>query len=87
MFIINLTYKTELNKIDNHINNHIEFLNEQYEVLKSKINGSEMNEIGIYPEIWTESESYEFLIDSFQEFKAFYQKASKNNEAIITYLN
>ena len=32
MFIINLTYKTELNKIDNHINNHIEFLNEQYEL-------------------------------------------------------
>lgn len=57
------------------------------DVLKSKINGSEMNEIGIYPEIWTESESHEFLIDSFKEFKEFYKKASENNEAIITYLN
>ncbi len=57
------------------------------ENLKSKINGSEMNEIGIYPEIWTESESHEFLIDSFNEFKEFYKKASENNEAIITYLN
>jgi len=55
--------------------------------LKSKINGSEMNAIGIYPEIWTEAESREFLIDSFIEFKEFYKKASKNNEAIITYLN
>ncbi|MEP5934437.1 MAG: YfbM family protein, partial [Winogradskyella arenosi] len=57
------------------------------DVLKSKINGSEMNEIGIYPEIWAESESHEFLIDSFKEFKEFYKKASENNEAIITYLN
>lgn len=56
-------------------------------ILKNKINGSEMNEIGIYPEIWTESESHEFLIDSFNEFKEFYKKASENNQAIVTYLN
>jgi uncharacterized protein YciI len=30
MFIINLTYKTELEKVDHHLNEHIEFLNEQY---------------------------------------------------------
>ena len=56
-------------------------------LLKSKINGSTMNEIGIYPEIWMESESREFLIESFKAFKAFYKKASENNEAIITYLS
>lgn len=32
MFIINLTYKTELKKIDHFLNEHIEFLNEQYEL-------------------------------------------------------
>ena len=32
MFIINLTYKTELEKVDQYINKHIEFLNEQYEL-------------------------------------------------------
>ena len=32
MFIINLTYKTELEKIDQFLNEHIEFLNEQYEL-------------------------------------------------------
>ena len=57
------------------------------DILKSKINGSEMNEIGIYPEIWTEPESHDFLIDSFNEFKAFYKKASENNQAIVSYLN
>lgn len=32
MFIINLTYKTELEKVDQFINEHIEFLNKQYEL-------------------------------------------------------
>ncbi|MCO7185515.1 GTP cyclohydrolase [Tenacibaculum sp. XPcli2-G] len=32
MFIINLTYKTELKKIDHFLDEHIEFLNEQYEL-------------------------------------------------------
>ncbi len=30
MFLINLTYKTELKKIDQFLNEHITFLNEQY---------------------------------------------------------
>lgn len=32
MFIINLTYKTELENIDQFLNAHIEFLNAQYEL-------------------------------------------------------
>ncbi|MGA9590249.1 MAG: YciI family protein [Salegentibacter sp.] len=32
MFIVNLTYKTELEQIDQFLNEHIEFLNEQYEL-------------------------------------------------------
>jgi uncharacterized protein YciI len=32
MFILNLTYKAELEKIDQFLNKHIEFLNEQYEL-------------------------------------------------------
>ncbi|WP_025743855.1 YciI family protein [Aquimarina pacifica] len=32
MFIINITYKTELEKVDQFLNEHIEFLNEQYEL-------------------------------------------------------
>ena len=57
------------------------------EIIKSKINGPEMNEIGIYPEIWTESESHEFLIESFGEFKNFYKKAVENNQAIVTFIS
>ncbi len=32
MFIVNLTYKAELDKIDTYLNEHIEFLNEQYDL-------------------------------------------------------
>ena len=32
MFIINLTYKTDLATIDKYLEEHIEFLNEQYEL-------------------------------------------------------
>lgn len=32
MFIINITYKTELKKVDKYLSEHIEFLNEQYEL-------------------------------------------------------
>ncbi|WP_242202905.1 YciI family protein [Aestuariivivens insulae] len=32
MFIINITYRTELEKIDQFLNEHIAFLNEQYEL-------------------------------------------------------
>lgn len=32
MFIINVTYKTELEKINQFLNDHIEFLNKQYQL-------------------------------------------------------
>lgn len=32
MFIINLTYKTELERVDQFLNEHIDYLNEQYEL-------------------------------------------------------
>lgn len=32
MFVINLTYKKELKKIDQYLNEHIEFLDEQYKL-------------------------------------------------------
>ena len=32
MFIVNLTYKAGLDKIDTYLNEHIEFLNEQYDL-------------------------------------------------------
>ncbi|WP_405567043.1 YciI family protein [Polaribacter sp. Asnod6-C07] len=46
MFIINLTYKTELDKVDEHINDHIEFLNAQYELGNFLVSGRKIPRTG-----------------------------------------
>lgn len=57
------------------------------EELATRYNGSEMNQKGVYPEIWDEPESKDFALDSFNDLRAFYQKAADLNEAIITFIN
>lgn len=46
MFIINLTYKVELAKIDEFLNDHVEFLNEQYELKKFLASGRKIPRTG-----------------------------------------
>ncbi|GAA3519309.1 YciI family protein [Aquimarina addita] len=46
MFIINLTYKTELKKVDQFLNDHIEFLNEQYELGNFLVSGRKIPRTG-----------------------------------------
>ena len=55
--------------------------------LKSNYNGYEMNQKGVYPEIWDEPESKDFLFDSFSELIEFYKKAANRGEAIITFIS
>jgi Domain of unknown function (DUF1877) len=55
--------------------------------IKSRYNGSEMNKAGIYPEVWTESESAEYLFGNFNSLKDFYTTASTNNQAVIIFIN
>ncbi|MBO0343502.1 YciI family protein [Flagellimonas profundi] len=46
MFIINLTYKTELEKVDQFLNDHIEFLNEQYKLGHFLLSGRKIPRTG-----------------------------------------
>ena len=46
MFIISLTYKTELEKVDQFLNEHIDFLNEQYELGNFVISGRKVLRTG-----------------------------------------
>ncbi|MCB0541222.1 MAG: GTP cyclohydrolase [Lewinellaceae bacterium] len=46
MFIISLTYKTELEKVDQFLNEHIDFLNEQYELGNFVISGRKVPRTG-----------------------------------------
>lgn len=46
MFIINITYKTELENIDQHLEEHIEFLNEQYQLKNFIASGKKIPRTG-----------------------------------------
>ncbi|WP_339916786.1 YciI family protein [Yeosuana marina] len=46
MFIISLTYKTQLEKIDQYLKEHIEFLNEQYELGNFLVSGRKIPRTG-----------------------------------------
>jgi hypothetical protein len=55
--------------------------------LRSKYNGKLMMEMGIYPEVWEDIESLEYLIENFNTIKDFYNKASTENQAVIIFMN
>jgi len=46
MFIINLTYKTDLEKVDQCLNDHIRFLNEHYELGHFLVSGRKIPRTG-----------------------------------------
>jgi hypothetical protein len=55
--------------------------------LRQKYNGKKMDEAGIYPEVWTEAESLDYLLDYFGQLKAFFKTAENENKAVITFVN
>lgn len=55
--------------------------------LSRKYNGKQMDEAGIYPEVWGEAESLDYVIDYFNQLKEFYKAAETENKAVITFLN
>lgn len=53
---------------------------------KNRFNGVEMDRAGIYPEIWQENESLEYVIDNFEQLKVFYDAAAADGYAMITFV-
>lgn len=56
------------------------------EVIRQKYNGKEMNEAGVYPEVWEEPESLDYVLDYFEQLKAFLKTAETNNMAVIMFI-
>jgi hypothetical protein len=48
--------------------------------LRRKYNGKEMDAAGIYPQVWNEAESIDYVIDFYGQLKEFYQTAEKENK-------
>lgn len=55
--------------------------------LRSNYNGKTMMEMGIYPEVWGDTESLEYLLDNFHLLRDFYAKAALENQAVIMFIN
>lgn len=46
-----------------------------------------MSEIGVHPNIWTHESALDYLSEYFESIQEAFALASKNDEAIITFLN
>ena len=57
------------------------------EELAKNYDPKRMNELGIYPNAWKDDDMVDYLTDYFKTIQDFYAEASKNDEAIITFLN
>jgi hypothetical protein len=55
--------------------------------IRQKYDGKKMNDVGIYPEIWDEPESLNYILDNFELLKEFYRTAEKENKGAITFIS
>jgi hypothetical protein len=55
--------------------------------LSSKYDAEKMTALDIYPTIWDEEDAMGYLLEHFKTIKEVYATASKNGEAIITFIN
>ena len=55
--------------------------------LRKKYDLKKMTELEIYPNNWEEENMSDYLIDYFEIVQEIFAEASKNNQAIITFLN
>ncbi|MBC7451002.1 MAG: YfbM family protein [Cytophagales bacterium] len=56
------------------------------EELQQRYDGVVMMGLGIYPEIWDEAEAVDYLIENFLLLKLFYNKASDDQQAMISFI-
>ena len=56
--------------------------------LKQKFDPKKMTELDVYPTIWNEGDdAFDYLADGFSTLQNVFEDATKNGEAIITFIN
>jgi hypothetical protein len=55
--------------------------------LRSRYDAKKMMELEVYPTSWENNKMVDYLTDYFNVVKEIYSEATKNDEAIITFLN
>jgi hypothetical protein len=57
------------------------------EDFRKGFDSNKMSEIGVHPNIWTHESALDYLSEYFESIQEAFALASKNDEAIITFLN
>lgn len=57
------------------------------EELSEKYDAKKMTELEVYPNIWDNEDTVSYLIEYVQTIQEVYAEASKNDQAIITFIN
>lgn len=55
--------------------------------LKKNFDPDKMLANDVYPAIWDEDDSFDYLLGYFDKLQGFYKQASENNEAVISFMN
>ncbi len=57
------------------------------EDFRKGFDSEKMSEIGVHPNIWTHESALDYLSEYFESIQEAFALASKNDEAVITFLN
>lgn len=55
--------------------------------LKKRFDAGKMKEAGVFPDVWDNPDTVDYLIEYFETIRDVYALAAKNDEAIITFIN
>lgn len=53
------------------------------ETLRSRFDGSKMQQLGIYPTVWDNEEEINWLLDYFESLKSFIDKSAKSDSGLV----
>ena len=55
--------------------------------LRKRFDAGKMKEAGVFPDVWENPDTVDYLIEYFETIKEVYALAAKKDEAIITFIN
>jgi len=55
--------------------------------LRKRFDAKKMMKEKIYPDVWDDPETIDYILEYFESMKKFYAEAAKNSQAVITFLS
>lgn len=55
--------------------------------MRTRFDGPKMMKEGIYPEMWDDPSTIDYILEYFQSLKTFYKEAAQQSQAVVTFLS